>query len=166
MDTAQILLIEDNSTEQVIIKQYIEQNKLPYTLTIAGSVTEAHQIFRLKTFDIILSDLSLGDGSGFDILTLARQTPVIIITGKGNEGVAVEVMKSGAYNYLIKDSTSDYLKILPLAIESALNRKRAELRTQMMLHAIMNIDESVYVTDLHGIIIFCELCPVYNIWVL
>jgi PAS domain S-box-containing protein len=164
MDIAQILLIEDNPTEQVIIKHYIEQNKLPYTLTIAGSVAEAHQTFKLKTFDIIISDLSLGDGSGFDILALAHQTPVIIITGTGNEVIAVEVMKAGAYNYLIKGSEYDYLKILPFAIESALNRKRAELRTQMMLHAIMNINESVYVTDLYGIIIFVNnaLCTTYR----
>jgi len=49
-----------------------------------------------------------------------------MVTGTGNEKVAVKAMKSGAYDYLIKDPDGNYLKTLPATVELALERKQTE----------------------------------------
>ena len=85
----------------------------PYDYTIAGSVAEAKEILKSMRFDVIISDYILGDGTGLELFDLYKNLPVIVTTGSGNEEVAVEAMKLGACDYLIKDPEGHYLKTLP-----------------------------------------------------
>ncbi len=68
----------------------------------------------------------LADGSAFDLLETLTDTPLIVITGRGNEEVAVNAMKLGAYDYLIKDLERYYLTVLPLTVATTLKRKQDE----------------------------------------
>lgn len=107
--------------ERLVVKQ-----KLPYDYTIAGSVSEAETILNSHRFDIIISDYLLGDGISFELFDLFGDIPVIVTTGSGDEEVAVDAMKLGAYDYLIKDPEANYLKTLPLTVELTLQRKQTE----------------------------------------
>ncbi|EKD36455.1 MAG: two component system histidine kinase, partial [uncultured bacterium] len=91
-----------------------------------GSVAEAAAVLGAATFDIVIVDYSLGDGTALDVLALVEGLPVVVATGTGNEAVAVNALKAGAYDYLIKDLDRNYLKIMPMTIENALRRHRAE----------------------------------------
>ena len=121
-----ILLVEDDQVDQMGFKRLVKSENLSYLYTIADSVLEARDILSRRQFDIVVSDYLLGDGTAFDIFDAAGDTPFVLITGSGNELVAVQAMKKGVYDYLIKDPNQNYLQILPLTIEKALKHKNTE----------------------------------------
>jgi DNA-binding NtrC family response regulator len=124
MKNIKLLLIEDDRVDQIAFQRFVEEQRLPFTCTIASSVQEAKKILKTSTFDIIVADYQLGDGDIFDILDQKLDIQTIITTGAGNEEVAVRAMKAGASDYLIKDLDKNYLKILPMAVERAINQKK------------------------------------------
>jgi PAS domain S-box-containing protein len=121
-----LLIIEDDLVDQMATQRFIENQELPYEYTFAGSIAEAQEILVEHDFDAVLADYLLGDGSIPEIFDLLEGTPFVVVTGSGNEGVAVEVMKSGASDYLIKDAGGGYLTIFPATIEKAIQRRQAE----------------------------------------
>ena len=121
-----VLLIEDDKVDQMAFKRLVREKDLPYDYSIAGSISEARTVLSAETFDIVITDYLLGDATAFDIFSSITDTPIIFITGAGDEETAVKAMKAGAYDYLIKDPERNYLKILSLTIENAIKRKKAE----------------------------------------
>jgi PAS domain S-box-containing protein len=159
-----ILLIEDNKLDQMAFRQFVEDEDLLYDFTIAGSVSQAHSILEIEEFDIIISDYSLGDGTALDILDSVKNTPIIVVTGGGNEKVAVKAWKAGAYDYLIKDLEQNYLKAIPITIENAIRHKKIKKQLQLLSGAVMSTDDSVYITDMEDKIIFVNkaFCETYG----
>jgi len=159
-----ILLVEDNELDQMAFKRCVDDNAIPYDCTIAGSVSEARDALDCDRFDIIIADHSLGDGTAFDILDSAKDTPIIVVTGAGDEETAVKVWKAGAYDYLIKDLDQNYLKAIPITVENAVSHKMIEKKLQLLSGAIMSTDDSVYITDTQGRIIFVNkaFCNTYG----
>ena len=149
-----ILFIEDDRADQIAFQRLFKTKNPSYNYTLANSVTEAKKILNSKEFDIVITDYSLGDGTAFDVIELIQDTPVIITTGVGDEEIAVKAMKNGACDYLIKDMERNYLKMLSVTIETAINRKRAEDQFRILSHAIMSINDSIYITDLKDRITF------------
>jgi len=103
-----ILLIEDNKFDQAAFIKMVKEKNLPYYCTIAASVSEAKRILASKPFDIIIADYMLGDGTAFDILGSVKDIPIVVITGAGDEEIAVQAWKAGAADYLIKDFDKNY----------------------------------------------------------
>jgi len=159
-----ILLIEDDKLDQMAFMRLVEDEKLPYDCTIAGSVSQAKSILAGEQFDIVIFDYLLGDGTAFDILDLVENTPTIIVTGSGDEEIAVKAWKSGAVDYLIKDPERNYLNAVPITIENAIKHKRTEEKLQLLSGAIMSTDDSVYITDMDNKIIFVNraFCETYG----
>lgn len=166
MDTVQykILLIEDNTLDQMAFKRFVENNAIPYDCTIAGSVSEARQMLNANQFDIIISDHSLGDGTALDILESAGSTPVIVVTGAGDEETAVKAWKAGAYDYLVKDFNQNYLKAIPITVENAIRHKMIEKKLELLSGAVMSTEDSVYIANMQGSIIFVNkaFCRTYG----
>jgi PAS domain S-box-containing protein len=123
----QILLIEDDIVDQMAFKRFVKEEDIPYEYIIAGSVSEAKDILQSNEFDLIISDHFLGDGTAFDIFQLDIEAPIVMLTGTGNEEIAVKALKSGAYDYLIKDAGFGHFKYLPKTIENTIKRKQAEV---------------------------------------
>ncbi len=159
-----ILLIEDDKLDRMAFKRMLDEEELPYDCTVAGSVSEAKDILGLGRFDVVISDYSLGDGTAFDIIDLALNTPIILVTGVGNEEVAIKAWKAGTYDYLIKDHERNYLKTVPITIENAVKHKRMESRLRLLSHAIVSTDDCVYITDLEDKITFVNraFCETYG----
>lgn len=159
-----ILLIEDNKLDQMAFKRFVADNEIPYDFTTADSVSEAHDVLDSDRFDIIVTDHSLGDGTAFDILDSAKDTPVIVVTGAGDEETAVKAWKAGAYDYLIKDMAQNYLQAIPITVENAICHKMIEKKLQLLSGAVMCTDDSVYITDMKGRIIFVNkaFCRTYG----
>ena len=121
-----LLLVEDDKIDQMAFERFVREKNLPYDYTIAGSIAEAKEILKSISFDVIISDYMLGDGTSFELFDQFKDLPVIVTTGTGNEEVAVEAMKLGAYDYIIKDPEGHYVKTLPATVELALKRKQTE----------------------------------------
>ncbi|UCC21890.1 MAG: PAS domain S-box protein [Planctomycetota bacterium] len=159
-----ILLIEDDKIDQMAFRRLVEDQKLPYDYNIAGSVKEARKILDAQTFDIIISDHSLGDGTAFDILGSVQDTPVILVTGVGDEELAVKAWRAGASDYVIKDLGRNYLKTVPVTVENVLKHKKMEEQLHLLSGAIMSTDDSVCITDMQNKIIFVNraFCKTYG----
>ncbi|MCP3676574.1 MAG: response regulator, partial [Deltaproteobacteria bacterium] len=121
-----VLLVEDDDIDREAVERHIEEMQLPYILQTAASRGEALEWLREAVYDVVLLDYMFEDGTGLDLLPHVEETPAIFITGRGSEQVAVEAMRLGAYDYLIKDTDRHYLTMLPLTIRNVLARKNAE----------------------------------------
>ncbi|MBI9066640.1 MAG: PAS domain S-box protein [Salinivirgaceae bacterium] len=107
MDKKTILLIEDDISLQFLIKRSLSKDK--FNVITASSGKEAlEKINQNTTIDLMLLDYKLTDMNGVNVIEKLsdekKKTPFIFMTGYGDEKVAVEVMKMGARDYLIKDT--------------------------------------------------------------
>jgi len=115
------LIIEDVASDIEILKHEIQRSGMPFTVQVAE--TKEEFITSLHSFspDIILSDYSMPRFDGMKALqlrnVLAPMVPFILVTGSTNEEVAVECMKAGADDYVIKGSFSRLNQAISAAIE-------------------------------------------------
>lgn len=121
-----ILFVEDDKIDQMAFERFAQKEHFPYQYVLAGSVRETQEILGTDHFHAVVTDYSLGDGVALDMFDLFQNIPIIVVTGIGNEEIAVTAMKAGAYDYLIKDAEGNYLKTLVVTVENAIRRKEAE----------------------------------------
>lgn len=120
-----VLIIEDEATLAKNMRTYLRRHG--YDVHIVGSRKEGHQQVESFKPDVVLLDLQLPDGDGFDILSHAHnlnsQIKVIVMTAHGDVRRAIDAMKAGAYDYLSKPVVLSELKIL---IDKAVEQHRLE----------------------------------------
>jgi len=102
-----ILLIEDNPGDVRLIQELMKEiGNGKFDLSYKNNLTDGMQILNEKIFNIILLDLSLPDSEGLQtlehILAKATDVPIIVLTGTDDQILAIEAVKSGAQDYLIK----------------------------------------------------------------
>ncbi|GAB5382471.1 MAG: hypothetical protein Alis3KO_38860 [Aliiglaciecola sp.] len=91
------------------------------------SVELAKTTFMRGQFDLLLIDYKLPDGCGIGLVeTFSHRAPCILITAWGDENVAVKALQSGAKDYVAKDSTGQFLKVLPEVIRKAIKLSSIE----------------------------------------
>lgn len=100
-----ILILEDNKFDSDLTFRKISDEIKESNIDIVTSIEDAKKLFN-KKYDVALLDMKLPDGFGTDILFELRETNpkmlIIMLTGSGDEEVAVSALKSGADDYLIK----------------------------------------------------------------
>jgi PAS domain S-box-containing protein len=122
-----VLLVEDDKVDYMAFLRLLKNKHLAYDHVRASSISEGQEALLNQTFDVVLLDYKLGDGTAFDLFDdVPKNVPIVIITGSGDEDVAVRAMKSGAVDYLIKDPSGNWVETVPLAILKALKAKEAE----------------------------------------
>jgi PAS domain S-box-containing protein len=121
-----LLLVEDDMADQLAFERFVKKENLSYDYLVAESISKAKKILQSDTFDIVVSDYMLGDGTAFDVLEMVKDAPIIVMTGTGDEETAVKAMKMGAYDYLVKDVAGAHLKILPIMVENTLEKRHSE----------------------------------------
>lgn len=135
----QLLLIEDSPRDAELCLLTLERAGLVIESTLVFNHQGAEQVLRTQVFDLILCDFLLPGSSGAQVLHRAReiapQTPFIFLSGVYGEENAVEMMRLGAIDYVLKQN----LTLLPKAVKRALaevherrERVRAEQTLQQM----------------------------------
>ena len=95
-----ILVVEDESVIRTALRRLLERND--YQVSEADSVMAAQKELRLKDFDLVISDLRLPGAPGTDLIKLAGDVPVLIMTSYASLRSAVDSMRMGAVDYIAK----------------------------------------------------------------
>lgn len=144
---SRVLLIEDNNNEQMALKQLPGEKSNKYEYVLARSIAEARELVETGSFDVIISDFLLKDGTVFNIFESIKDIPIIVVTEGGDEGIAVKAMKAGAYDYIIKDPELNYLKVLPVTIENAIKRKVFEEKLKLLESAVKSANDAIIILE-------------------
>ena len=146
------LLVEDDDEDAAIFFRYAGRlRELEVSVDRVTSEEAAWSHLSDGRFDLIFIDLNLGlGGSGIELLRRLRKgkvnIPAIVVTGSGDELMAVEALKSGAYDYLVKENlTSD---LLERALRYAIDRKRAREALRIKDRAIESSINPIAIADL------------------
>ncbi|MCS7033861.1 MAG: diguanylate cyclase [Phycisphaerae bacterium] len=135
-ETLRLLVVEDDPDQRDLICETLQDHFGRGTTVGVGSRGEALAT-DLASFDLILSDYNLPDGSGMELLKAVSSrcaTPVILVTGENVGQTAVEAIRNGATDYVVK--FGDYLFTIPLVVEKNLmvaRIKRENLALQQQL---------------------------------
>lgn len=102
------LLVEDNAIDAELVQRFLQlQARNEYVLSHAFSLEEALNFLSMQSFSVILLDLNLPDSSGHDTFEeLYKQeksrTPIVVMTGMGGEDEGAQLVRKGAYDFLVK----------------------------------------------------------------
>lgn len=131
MSARSILIVEDSEAERQIYRWWLSEALGDrYRFTEVSTLAAAREEIERSIPDCLVLDYLLPDGTGVDLLhALADREcgldfPVVMLTGEGSEAVAVEAMKAGAHDYVVKASADS--ETLLRAVESALEKGRLE----------------------------------------
>ena len=129
-----ILLVEDNGDDVVLFRHLLAAAlpQAPFYLSHADTVAAALQQLQQSSYDVVFLDYQLGLETGLDLLREMRRedlaVPVILLTGHGDEQLAVQAMKSGACDYLPKSKLD--AAALQRALRFALSLQQHQHRLQ------------------------------------
>jgi len=166
-----ILYIDDNPMDRALVRHSLEKEHRGFILTEASSKKEFEKLIHEQTFDLVLTDFNILGFEGLQVLatvqSVSPDTPVIIVTGTGSEEVAVEAMKQGAGDYVIK--TTSHITRLPKTILSVLETKRIrgekekaqiELAKMNRVYAVISQINQLIVRTSDREKLFCESCDI------
>jgi DNA-binding NtrC family response regulator len=130
--SARLLIVEDERAIRLALSGLLRREG--YEVEQADDGAEALRRLAAEPFDLVLTDLALGEGpSGMDVLRAAQrdqpETPVVMITAHGNEKIAVEAMKLGAADYVPKPFDNDEIR---LVVRRALERTELARENRML----------------------------------
>ncbi len=123
------LLVEDNPADARLIREMLKGPPAgAFQVEHVARLTAALARLGQEAFDVVLLDLDLPDSQGLKTLTLAQEAchglPIVVLTGLDDEGFALEAMRAGAQDYLVKGRFDSQL--LVRTIRYAIERKRAQ----------------------------------------
>jgi PAS domain S-box-containing protein len=123
-----ILLVEDNEHDRLSFRRALEKSDIECEITECVRAEEALERLRgsASSFDIGVVDYALPGMSGLELCQelISKKTPLplIILTGRGSEQLAVKALKAGVDDYMIKDPKQSYLELLPVVLSEAVRR--------------------------------------------
>jgi len=166
-----ILLLEDNLHDSILVEHELFNLKHAYKFLCVNNKESFLQSLTNYSPDLIISDYQLLNFNGMEALELAKKikpdAPFLLLTGSINEEIAVECLRAGAWDYVIKDHM---IKLVP-AIESILRTKHAEQKsiaaekevrralaeTEGLYRCVVeSISEGLLITDFDDIILFAN----------
>ena len=134
-DRIRVLIVDDEEFHAQTVAESLE--KVGYACSVATSATEAFQKIDEEEFDVVVTDLVLGDSDGLAVLARTRQelpdAEVVVVTGHGTVKTAVSAMQQGATTYLTKPLDLYELRAVVDKVAQRLRLQRAnvELRRQL-----------------------------------
>ena len=135
---AHILIVDDDDRIRELVKQYLNDND--YLVTTANSAEDAKKKVDIIKFDIIVLDIMMPGQSGFDFTNENKKkinTPIILLTAKGEPSERIEGLEIGADDYLAKPFEP---KELILRIKNILEKTKSKNQRRVVSFSNINID--------------------------
>jgi diguanylate cyclase (GGDEF)-like protein/PAS domain S-box-containing protein len=142
-DAVRILCMEDDAGLARLLARRLERRG--YTVDIARDGGEGLALLAAAPYEVVLLDYHMPNMSGMEVLRKiaehAPQPSTIMLTGDGNAEVAVEALKLGAADYILKDAGTQYLELLPVVIQQVLTKRRLLEEREQMNKALRESEE-------------------------
>jgi len=137
--TYRILVVDDDYASRILLNKVLEQDG--YRVTTASDGSEALELLRRETYDVVISDLIMEHVGGLELLKQIKEggieVAVILLTGHASIETAIEAVRLGASDYLMKPVNTEELKVrLRKTIERVeLERRLKEAERQLTYQA-------------------------------
>lgn len=129
--TLQILLVEDNPDDEALLRAQLVIDRLDFELTCVDSPEQLDEALK-RRWDLVITDFVLPRLRGLDVvdrvMALHDAPPIIVISGTVGEELAVEAIRHGAIDYLLKDR----MVRLPAAVRRAVSTRNLETELQQV----------------------------------
>jgi len=154
MGNLPVLLLEDCQTDALLVKHALRRQ---FDVTHVQTLPQAMK--RLETaehpYAAIITDYRLQGATGLDLLRwISAQgidVPVMVMSGNGDEQIATEALKLGAYDYIVK--SEDTLPSLAVDLRHVLHRHELEQRARMLQQVVENATDAIVTTDMNGVLL-------------
>ncbi len=166
-----ILLVEDKKHDAIAALRALDDAEPRCDVTTCVRAEQALEILEApeSSFDVIVSDLHLPGIHGLEFCTnLASEKPdqaIVILTGSGSEEMAVQALKAGVNDYIIKDPDGFYTQMLPVVIPQVARQSRERIIRRQLAQALRSSEEAfraiietskdwIWATSMDGIITY------------
>lgn len=147
-----ILCMEDDAGLARLLQKRL--TRLGFGVDLAADGVQGLAMAGENAYDILLVDQKMPGLSGIEVLrrmaALDRMPPTVMITGAGDERIAVEAMKLGAADYIIKDATGGFLALIPAVLDRVLNQRRLSERNRQMETELRKVEKLKAIGNMAG----------------
>lgn len=152
MNKPRVLVVEDCPTDALIVKHALRKD---YDVEHVASAAEARRRLLDSVYGGVITDHCLKGETGLDLLQWITEqgidVPVLLMSGQGDEQLAAETLKRGAYDYIVK--TEESLSTLAVPLQHALHRHELERRALMLQQIVENASDGIITMDTTGMVL-------------
>jgi two-component system, cell cycle sensor histidine kinase and response regulator CckA len=155
-----VLVVENSEEDAKLLLEQLRQGGYEAILERVQSAAELTAALNRHAWDVVLSDYVLPQFSGPEALKLLQEKrldiPFIVVSGTYGEEAAVEMMKAGASDYIIKNNLTRLVPAIERELGVAQSRRaraRAEAAMQFLAAIVESTDDAIYGKDLDGAIV-------------
>jgi PAS domain S-box-containing protein len=168
---SRILIVEDERAHAELIRRAFVDASEDFEIEVARRIEEAKSSITRRRPDVVITDLMLPDGKGTDLIPSRSSAggafPVVVMTSHGDESVAVEAMRAGAIDYVVKSEETFHTMPHVAGRASREWRQKRELSEtrdalELMSQVFVDAADPILITDTYASIIdvnraACEL---------
>lgn len=134
----QVLIAEDSEDDALLIQRELTRGGYKPHMQRVDSATQMRDALQSQSWDLIITDHNMPSFDSIDALDLARQyshhTPFILVSGSIGEEVAVDAMKAGAHDYVMKNNLARLLPAIRRELKEAQNRRAHQEAEALIRH--------------------------------
>lgn len=155
-----VLIVDDSEDDTLLVVRALEKENFKLYYQRVENATDMNKALDVRVWDLILSDYSMPQFSGTEALAVCQQkgfdVPFIIVSGRIGEEVAVEMMRAGAHDYVMKD---DLARLVPAvnrelrAAQERQTRRQAQLAMAHLASIVETCDDAIMSHTLGGTIL-------------
>ena len=148
MDTAPILLVDDDLALLQALPRMLSLRMSGVEVQTADSAQAALTMIEQHEYDTIVSDIKMSGMDGLDLLAKVQEhhpeTPVVLITGHGDHELAIQALRGGAYDYLLKPiDRDDFIAALSRALNTRQLRRQVEVQQRALERHALSLEQRV-----------------------